>query len=94
MIPFNIASYALLLELICAITGYIPGILTGFLADVHIYENHLDQVKEQLTRVPKELPKLSLSSVDDTTILWEINPDQISLVNYDPYPAILAPMAV
>lgn len=94
-IPFNIGSYSLLLHLLAKTTGYIPGIVTGFLADVHIYENHLDQVKEQLSREPRPLPNLVLDPVItlDTPLDW-IHPDMINLENYDPHPPIKAPMAV
>ena len=94
MIPFNIASYALLLSLLAKITGYTPGILTGFLADVHIYENHLEQAREQLSRTPTELPALDLFDIDSETKLWYIEPDQIKLRNYTHQAQIKAPMAV
>lgn len=92
-IPMNISSYALLLHMLCRITGYIPGTLTGFLADVHIYENHLDQVQEQLTREPKPLPSLKLT-FDPSIKLSEVNPEDISLEGYTSHEALKAPMAV
>jgi thymidylate synthase len=69
-IPFNIASYALLLELLAKESGLKPGILTGFLSDVHIYENHIEGAKLQIQRIPKPLPRLKFkkfSSIFDWT---------------------------
>ena len=105
-IPFNIASYATLLHILAAMTGYTPGILTGMLSDVHLYENHLDQVQEQLSREPFELPTLDISNalegltgsigrLKDTEFLFINNvAEDFKLVNYQHHPAIKAPMAV
>lgn len=94
-VPFNIASYATLLHILARITGYNVGILTGFLADVHIYENHMDQCFEQLSRDPKTLPELVIcSTVREESSLESIRPDDILLNNYNPWPAIKAEMAV
>lgn len=101
-IPFNIASYALLLHLIARATGKNPGKLTMFLADVHIYENHVDQVQEQLLRKPFCPPILALEQVSDEAgipyigmqYLDNVKPEDIRLVCYDHHPAIKAPMAV
>lgn len=60
-VPFNIASYALLLEMVALVTGYKPKKLIMFLADVHIYENHVEQVTEQLTRLPYKAPRVSIT---------------------------------
>jgi len=100
-IPFNIASYALLLELFAAWTGYTAGTLTMFLADAHIYENHVEQVKEQLSRPTLPLPTLNLSNLPDERatlslgemLAWLV-PDDIKLVGYQSHAAIKAPMAV
>jgi thymidylate synthase len=91
-VPINIASAALFLSIMARLTGFQPGTFTHFLADVHIYVNHIDQVKEQLGRAPLPLPKLILSDRD-----WDIDtitPDDIQLFDYVPHPAIKAPMAV
>lgn len=61
-VPFNIASYALLLELLCKESGMKAGNLSGTLCDCHIYENHMDSVKEQLSRTPTELPTIELTN--------------------------------
>lgn len=94
-LPFNIASYAILLTMVANITGYAPGILTGLLDDTHLYLNHFDQVEEMIKRQPKDLPELvihkdyaSLSDIENLTV------DDFELVGYDPHPAIKAPMAV
>lgn len=99
-LPFNIASYALLLELFAAWTGYKAGTLTMFLADVHIYANHLDQVHEQLSREPLESPVLALDlpencetmSLDE--LLTALIPESIQLLNYRSHQAIKATMAI
>lgn len=100
-IPFNIASYALLLELFAAWSGYAAGTLTMFMADTHIYVNHIDQVKEQLTRDPLPLPELVIdispfeaTTLDAETLINKIHPDDIFLDQYQSHPAISAPMAV
>lgn len=99
-VPFNIASYAVLLELFAAWSGYTAGTLTMFLADAHIYENHIDQVHEQLAREEYPLPKLSLALPHNVTtasldsLLADLQPDDIELVGYQSHPAIKAPMAV
>ena len=99
-IPFNIASYALLLELIAMVTGLEAKKLTMFLADVHIYQNHLAQVQEQLQRPTHKLPLLHLDcgiikrSSDTIRQLELIQPDDIQLINYEHEDAIKAEMAV
>lgn len=99
-VPFNISSYALLLHLLSAWSGFKPGTLTMFLADVHIYQNHLTQVQEQLTREPLPLPQLSLTlppnirTMPLQEILNLLQPDDIQLLNYKSKAPIKAPMAV
>lgn len=90
-VPFNIASYAALTHVIANITELSVGDLIISFGDVHIYNNHFDQVKEQLTREPRPFPWLSIGrdvSLDDIQI------DDFYVVGYDPYPAIKAPVAV
>lgn len=90
-LPFNIASYGMLLELIAKNVGMKARYLVGQLVDVHIYENHLEQVNEQLSRTDRPLPTLVLP--DDLNIFeWQY--DQYELVGYDPHPFIKAPIAV
>jgi thymidylate synthase len=96
-VPFNISSYALLLCLVADEVNMVPGTLTMFLADVHIYENHLDQVHELIVRSPRALPELVLKSEpvpDGAMWLDYIEPHHIELLGYDPHPAIKAEMAV
>lgn len=99
-VPFNIASYALLLELIAFATGYIPGKLTMFMADVHIYENHLEQVNEQLSRECLTLPWLTFSDDfaskkgDPLKLIEAVQPDDLFLLGYKPHPSIKAEMAI
>lgn len=91
-VPFNIASYSLLLHMIAHITGLKAGDFVHTLGDAHIYLNHFDQVKEQLSRNPLPLPNLWLNpdvkNIDDFTM------DDIRLDNYQSHPAIKADMAV
>jgi len=91
-VPFNIASYALLLSMVAQVTDKQPGDFIHTLADAHIYLNHLDQVDEQLSRQPLPLSTLKLNpdikSIDDFTY------NDIELVNYQSHPPIKAPIAV
>lgn len=99
-IPFNIASYALLLEMIAAVTGLQAGKLTMFLADVHIYRNHMEQVVEQLDREPRQLPILDINqaffdrSSNPIRRLELAIPDDFKLDDYNPMDSIKAEMAV
>ena len=91
-VPFNIASYALLMSMIAAVTGLKPGEFVHTFGDVHIYLNHLDQVKEQLARPVRPLPSLQFRRVPAT--LEEFSYEDIDLLGYDPHPSIKAPIAV
>ncbi len=91
-VPFNIASYALLAHIIAHIQGLEVGEFVHTFGDVHIYENHLEQVKEQLTRTPRPLPRIkidpSVKSLDD------FRPEHVVLEEYDPYPMMKAELTV
>ena len=91
-VPFNIASYALLALIICQITGYEPGEFVHTFGDVHIYEMHLEQVKEQLKRKPHPFPKVSFTHKFKT--IDGFKPDYVLLENYDPLPTIKAQLSV
>lgn len=91
-VPFNIASYALFTHMLAQICGYKVGDLIIVLGDAHIYNNHIEQVKEQLSRKPYELPDLYLNpSINEIT---KFTMEDIGLVNYQSHDAIKAPMAV
>lgn len=91
-VPFNIASYALLTVIIAKILGREPGEYVHTFGDLHIYENHKEQVREQLTREPKPLPTVSLS--DETTSLGTFRPEHVELHNYEAHPPIKAELTV
>ena len=98
-VPFNIASYALLLHLIARATNRVPRFLTMFLADAHIYVNHLDQVGEQLKRDPLPLPGLEVhdaaySNCTGVNYLEAVEPSDIVLQGYNHHPALKGTMAV
>ena len=91
-VPFNIASYSLLLHLVAHVTNLEPDECILMLGDAHIYHNHFEQVKEQISRTPYALPKLKLNplvkNIDDFKM------EDIELIDYQSHPAIKAPMAV
>ena len=91
-VPFNIASYALFTHMIAQACKLDVGELTIVLGDAHIYENHVDQVKEQIARKPFTSPKLQLNA--EVTGITEFTMEDIELVNYQSHEAIAAPMAV
>jgi len=91
-VPFNIASYALLTHLIAHITGYSVGELVHTFGDVHIYEMHLQQVKEQIKRKPNKLPKIKIAA--KTKDLDKLEPSDVELVDYQPQPPIKAKLSV
>ena len=91
-VPFNIASYAALTMIVAKIAGYKPGEFIHTLGDVHIYENHMEQVKEQLTRTPKPMARLVLS--DEIVDLVSFRPEMVTLDGYDPHPPLKAEMTV
>jgi thymidylate synthase len=91
-VPFNTASYALLVLMVAQVCGLKPGELVHTFGDTHLYLNHLDQAREQLSRSPRRLPVMKLNpAVKD---LFQFKYEDFTLENYDPHPAIKAPVAV
>lgn len=90
-VPFNIASYSLLLQMIAQQTNMVAHEFIHFIGDAHIYENHVEQVQEQLTRKPKELPIVELEAVEG---IENYTAKDIALLGYDPHPAIKGEVAV
>jgi thymidylate synthase len=91
-VPFNIASYALLTLMVAQVTGLQPGDFIHTFGDLHIYSNHMDQVKLQLERQPRALPTMKLNPARKE--LKDFVYEDFELVGYDPHPAIKAPVAV
>lgn len=91
-VPFNIASYAFLLKMIAQVTGLTAGDFVHTLGDAHIYSNHIEQVKLQLSRKPRPLPQLKMNeSVKD---IFEFTFEDFEILNYDPHPHIKGTVAV
>ena len=93
-VPFNIASYALLQSILANILNLIPGEFVHTFGDAHIYKNSIDQVKEQLNREPKKLPKLIMPNLDSIDELKNYSVDDFVLDGYESHPALKAPMAI
>lgn len=91
-VPFNIASYSLLLLMMAQVTGYQPGDFVYTTGDTHLYLNHLEQAKEQLTRTPRPLPTMTLNK--EVTSLFEFKYEDFELSDYNPYPHISAQVSV
>lgn len=91
-VPFNIASYALLTLMMAQVTGLKPGDFVWTGGDVHIYQNHLEQVKLQLTREPKKLPKMKINP--DVKSIFDFKYEDFELVDYDAHPHIPGKVAV
>lgn len=91
-VPFNIASYSLLCMMIAQQCGLKPGEFVWTGGDTHLYSNHFEQAKEQLSRTPRSLPKMLIKRKPDS--IFDYKFEDFELVDYDPYPVIKAPIAV
>ena len=91
-VPFNIASYSLLLAMVAQACGYEPYEFIHTFGDAHIYLDHIDQIKEQLSREPKKLPKLWLNS--EIKNIFDFTIDDVKILDYDPWPAIKGKVSV
>ena len=93
-VPFNIASYALLQSILANILNLIPGEFVHTFGDAHIYKNSIEQVKEQLTREPKKLPKLMMPNLESINALNNFTVNDFVLEGYESHSALKAPMAI
>jgi len=91
-VPFNIASYALLTMMMAQVCGYVPGDFIHTFGDAHIYSNHFDQVKLQLSRTPKPLPKMIINP--DVKDIFSFTFDDFTLTDYNPHPHIKGAVAI
>jgi thymidylate synthase len=91
-VPFNIAGYALLTMMVAQVTDLEPGEFIHVLGDAHLYANHLEQAREQLTRAPRPLPTMSINRA--VRSIDEFRFEDFELVGYSPHPHIAAPVAV
>jgi len=91
-VPFNIASYSLLTMIMAQATGLVPGEFIHTFGDVHLYANHLEQARLQLSRQPRPLPKLRIKT--NACSILDFRFDDFELIDYDPHPHIRAPVAV
>jgi thymidylate synthase len=91
-VPFNIASYSLLTLMIAQVTDLEPGEFILTLGDAHLYQNHLEQARLQLTRAPRPLPRMELNPA--VRVLEDFRFEDFRLVGYEPHPPIAAPVAV
>ncbi len=91
-VPFNIASYSLLLMMVAHVTGLEPGEFIHSFGDAHIYTNHFDQVREQLTRTPRPLPRMVLNP--DVKDIFDYKYEDFTLEGYDPWPTIKGVVSV
>lgn len=91
-VPFNIASYALLLQMLAHVTGYEPGDFIHTIGDAHIYSNHMDQVELQLSRMPKQLPIMKIKR--EVSSIFDFTYDDFELTGYEPHPTIKGDVAV
>jgi len=98
-LPFNIASYGLLLEIISKVVNMVPDQLIGNLGDTHLYSNHIEQAKEQIGRGPFELPTLNMVKTDafwngfDVSLFGHLDPTDFTIENYQAHPTIKAPLS-
>jgi thymidylate synthase len=91
-VPFNIASYSLLLLMMAQVTGLQPGEFVHTLGDTHLYTNHLEQARLQLQREPRQLPTMKLNP--DVKSIFDFTYEDFTLEGYDPHPHIAATVAV
>jgi thymidylate synthase len=91
-VPFNIASYSLLTMMMAQVTGLKPGEFVHTFGDVHLYANHLEQAKLQLTRTPRELPRMKINP--QVRSIFAFHYEDFELQDYDPYPSISAPVSI
>ncbi|HSU83869.1 MAG TPA: thymidylate synthase, partial [Thermoanaerobaculia bacterium] len=91
-VPFNIASYTLLTLMVAQVCDLAPGDFVHTLGDAHLYRNHLEQARLQLTREPRPLPTMTLNP--EVRSIFDFHFEDFTLSGYDPHPAIKAPIAV